>query len=94
MKGKTGNPEQFLPDAQEKMILNGGDAPVNAVKIPVLIALTIIYVYEMTLHLIRMRSAGNPIPDNVADAYDPETDRKWRRYHREKSRLRMLTTTV
>ena len=66
----------------------------NAVKIPVLIALTIIYVYEMTLHLIRMRSAGNPIPDNVADVYDPETYRKWRRYHGEKSRLGLITTTV
>ncbi len=66
----------------------------NAVKNPVLIALTIIYVYEMTLHLIRMRSAGNPIPDNVADVYDPETYRKWRRYHGEKSRLGLITTTV
>ena len=66
----------------------------NAVKIPVLIALTVIYVYEMTLNLIRMRSAGNPIPDNVADVYDPETYQKWRRYHGEKSRLALITTTV
>ena len=66
----------------------------STVKILVLIVLTVIYVYEMTLNLIRMRSAGNPIPDNVADVYDPETYQKWRRYHGEKSRLALITTTV
>ena len=66
----------------------------NAVKILVLIVLTAIYFYEMTLNLIRMRSAGNPIPDNVADVYDPETYQKWRKYHGEKSRLALITTTV
>ena len=66
----------------------------STVKILVLIVLTVIYVYEMTLNLIRMRSAGNPIPDIVADVYDPETYQKWRRYHGEKSRLALITTTV
>ncbi len=66
----------------------------STVKILVLIAMTAVYLYEMTLHLIRMRSAGNPIPDNVSDVYDAETYRKWRQYHGEKSRLALVTSTV
>lgn len=65
-----------------------------SIKAIVLIVLTIVYLYEMALHLIRMRSAANPVPVNVADVYDPETYRKWRQYHREKSRLALVTTTV
>lgn len=64
------------------------------IKIIVLAVLTAIYLYEMALHLIRMRSAGNPVPENVADVYDPETYRKWKQYHGEKSRHALITTTV
>ena len=64
------------------------------IKALVLAVLTVIYLYEMILHLIRMRSAANPVPVNVADVYDPETYRKWRRYHREKSALALVTATV
>ncbi len=64
------------------------------IKAAVLIVLTVIWLYEMTLHLIRMRSADNPVPENVADVYDAETYRKWRQYHGEKSRLALATTTV
>ena len=66
----------------------------DTIKILVLIILTVIYVYEMALHLIKMRSVNNPIPENVADVYDPETYRKWKQYHGEKTRLGMITATV
>ena len=59
-----------------------------------LILFTVIYVYQLTLTVIHMRSARNPIPVNVADVYDPETYRKWREYHAEKSRFSILTSTV
>ena len=64
------------------------------IKAIVLIVLTAIYLYEMALHLIRARSVNNPVPENVADVYDPDTYRKWKQYHGEKSRLGMVTTTA
>ena len=42
------------------------------IKAIVLIAVTVVWLYEMTLHLIRMRSADNPVPENVSDVYDAE----------------------
>ncbi len=65
-----------------------------SIKAIVLIILTIVYLYETGLHLIRMRSVNNPIPENVADVYDQETYRKWRQYHGEKSRHALITTIV
>ena len=64
------------------------------IKAIVLIILTVDCFYAMALHLIRMRSAGNPVPENVADVYDPETYRKWKQYHGDKTRLAMITSTV
>ncbi len=40
--------------------------------------------------LVRARSALNPVPENVADVYDPETYARWRKYHAEKCRLAMI----
>ena len=71
-----------------------GKSGIMNIKAMVLIVLTAVYLYEMALNLIRMRSAGNPVPENVADVYDPETYGKWRRYHGEKSRLALVTSTV
>ena len=59
-----------------------------------IIIFVIIYLYNLLLSVIHMRSAGNPIPANVADIYDQETYRKWRAYHAEKSRFGILTSTV
>ncbi len=64
------------------------------IKAIVLIILTVIYAYEMALHLIKMRSVNNPVPENVADGYDPDTYRKWKENHGEKTRLGMITATV
>ena len=63
-------------------------------KTAVLVILTAVWLYEMALHLIRMRSVSNPVPENVADVYDPDTYRKWKQYHGDKTRLAMITTTV
>ena len=64
------------------------------IKAIVLAVLTAVYLYELTLQLIRLKSARNPVPDNVADVYDPETYRKWKEYHGEKTRLAVITSTV
>ena len=55
-----------------------------------LILLSLIFAYQSFLKLLAWRSAGNPIPPNVSDVYDPETYRKWRAYHGEKSRLALI----
>lgn len=65
-----------------------------SIKAIVLIILTVVYLYEMALNLIKMRSVNNPIPENIADVYDRETYRKWKQYHGEKSRHALITTTV
>ncbi len=64
------------------------------IKAIVLIILTVIYLYEAALNVIKTRSVNNPIPENVADVYDPETYRKWKQYHGEKTRLALITSTV
>lgn len=63
-------------------------------KVLALIILTVVYVYEMLLNMISMRSMNNPIPENVSDVYDPKTYRKWREYKKEKSRLSVISDTV
>ena len=60
----------------------------------VLIVITVIYLYNLLLHVVRTRSAANPIPANVSDVYDEETYSKWRAYHAEKSRFAIVTATV
>lgn len=63
-------------------------------RVPVIIVFIAVYLYNLLLSFIHMRSAGNPVPANVADVYDEDTYRKWRAYHAEKSRFSMLTSTV
>ena len=54
----------------------------------------LVYLFNLLLTVIHLRSAGNPVPANVADVYDRETYQKWRSYHAEKSRFAILTSTV
>ena len=65
-----------------------------SIKAVVLIVLTIVYLYEILLNLIKKQSVNNPVPANVSDVYDADTYRKWKQYHGEKSRLAMITSTV
>ncbi len=63
-------------------------------KVPAAILFSAVYLYNLILSVVRMRSAKNPVPANVADVYDAETYRKWRAYHAEKSRFGILSATV
>ena len=56
--------------------------------------LTLVYLYQLLLTAVRMRSAKNPVPANVADVYDEKTYRNWRAYHGEKARFEIVTSTV
>ena len=59
-----------------------------------LAAFILSYLYRLTLAVIHLRSADNPIPENVKDVYDEETYRKWRAYHAEKARFGILESTA
>ena len=60
----------------------------------VLIVFTIVSLYQMVLHFIQYRSAGNPTPENVKDVYDEETYQRWRKYSGEKCRLQIFSTLI
>lgn len=59
-----------------------------------LLLFTLEHAWQLVLNLMQARSAGNPVPANVADVYDAETYRRWRAYHGEKSRLSLWRTLV
>ena len=63
-------------------------------KLLAIIIFIAVYLYQLLLSVITMRSAKNPIPANVADVYDEETYSKWRAYHAEKTRFGIVTSTV
>ncbi len=60
----------------------------------IIVIFTIIYLFNLLLEIVRMKSAGNPIPENVSDIYDRETYPKWRQYHGEKARFSIISSTV
>ena len=61
-------------------------------KLLILLLLTLGVGYRLALNVVQYRSAGNPIPENVADVYDTEAYAAWRRYSGEKCRLEILAT--
>ena len=63
-------------------------------KLIVLLLLALGFVYRLALNIVQYRSAGNPIPENVADVYDAETYSKWRCYSAEHCRLNILSTVL
>ena len=63
-------------------------------KLPVIVLLILGTLYRLVLNIVQYRSAGNPIPENVADIYDAETYAKWRRYSAEHCRLSILSTCL
>ena len=63
-------------------------------KLTMLLLLALGSAYRLALTILQYRSAGNPIPENVADVYDPETYGKWRRYSAENSRLSIISTLL
>ena len=64
------------------------------IKAVILAVLTLVYAYRLLLAAIGLKSAGNPVPENVADVYDPETYKKWRAYHAEKGKWGMYSTAA
>lgn len=63
-------------------------------KLLFLLLLALGFVYRLALNIVQYRSAGNPIPENVADVYDAETYSKWRHYSAEHCRLNILSTVL
>ncbi len=58
------------------------------------IILCVVYLYSLFLDRIRLRSSGNPIPENAADVYDRDTYLQWKAYHREKVRWKAVTAAA
>ena len=63
-------------------------------KLLIIIFLALSALYRLVLNIVQYRSAGNPIPENVADIYDAETYGKWRKYSAENCRLSIVATIV
>ena len=63
-------------------------------KLLILVLLALSAIYRLTLNIVQYRSAGNPIPENVADVYDGEEYSKWRRYSAETCRLDIFSTIL
>ena len=63
-------------------------------RLTVFVLLALGAVYRLALNIVQYRSAGNPIPENVADVYDTETYAKWRRYSAENCRLSIVSTVL
>ncbi|MBQ6183394.1 MAG: M48 family metallopeptidase [Clostridia bacterium] len=63
-------------------------------KIGIVVIVTIVYLYELFLTRLALRSEHNPIPPCVSDVYDADTYRTRQRYSAEKNRLKMLRSTV
>ena len=63
-------------------------------KLPVILLLALGFAYQLALNIVKYRSAGNPIPQNVADVYDAESYAAWRRYSGEHSRLDIVSSCL
>ena len=63
-------------------------------RLTIILLLALGSAYRLALNIVQYRSAGNPIPENVADVYDAETYGKWRRYSAEGCRLSIVSTIL
>ena len=63
-------------------------------RITILLLALISGIYSVVLEIVRYRSANNPTPANVADVYDAETYRTWKRYSAEHCRLGLWSAVV
>lgn len=63
-------------------------------KLVIILLLLLGAAYQLALNILQYRSAGNPIPENVADVYDGETYGTWRRYSGEHCRLDIISTVL
>ena len=63
-------------------------------KIIVIAIVTVVWLYNLYLLLLSLRSRNNPIPESVRDVYDEATYRKRLQYNAEKNRLGMLKSAA
>lgn len=63
-------------------------------KIIVIAIVAVVWLYQLFLIRLSLRSKDNPIPENVRDVYDEATYRKRLQYNAEKNRLGMLKSTA
>ena len=59
-------------------------------KLIILIIFGLSFAVNLALSIIKYRSAGNEIPENVSDVYDGETYLKWQKYHGELCRVSLI----
>ena len=52
------------------------------IKLLVIIILILTTAWDLAMTVLDIKSAKNPIPDNVKDVYDEGTYLKWREYNR------------
>ena len=63
-------------------------------KLIVIIIVALAGLYELALNIVKYRSANNPTPQNVADVYDAETYKTWKKYSAEHCRLDIITSVL
>ena len=63
-------------------------------RILVIAAVVLVYLYNMFLEIVRLKSSKNKVPENVADVYDEKEHARWRAYFAEKTRHSMVTATI
>lgn len=63
-------------------------------KIAVIAIYTVVWLWELNLLRLEMRSKNNPVPENVSDVYDEDTYRKRLAYSAEKNRLGIIKSTA
>ena len=63
-------------------------------KIVLIAIVAVVWLWNLYLLLLSLRSKSNPIPESVRDVYDEETYRKRAQYSAEKNRLGMLKLTA
>lgn len=56
--------------------------------------LTLIFIYELFLNIVELRSAHNPVPASVSDIYDDDKYHTWQEYHKEKTSLSILISSI
>lgn len=57
------------------------------VKIVVMVIMLLTFVFKAWMNYLKIKSADNAIPANVADVYDKERYEKWKAYDNERNRL-------
>lgn len=63
-------------------------------KILACVLLSIVFIYELVLRIIDYRSFKNEMPVNVKDIYDENTYQKWKAYHKETSKLDIISCII